>query len=273
MTPDTDGEVASAFQFFSSRLPEEILTQILKHHRANHIKGVLVLDYHEFSVPNNPDMTACEVHWTEDGGHQTYTEPVVKPIGMEVVRKVLGIRRVNKLFARCMLEAFFKSPVVFHNSWSMYFGTPPTWFLPCQVESILVKRGKSIKVQYCDDCCDEAHKQWRKDIGWVPAYREASIECATTGIDLALSKEKQMPTINDEDAGLLARDPDITFVQTPDRLLIRGIQFTGGHEEEWWILPKGWSEVTIQTFFILVQHPGWSLTDVPPGSSFILSLK
>ncbi|KAI4713206.1 hypothetical protein J4E89_002185 [Alternaria sp. Ai002NY15] len=209
MTPDTDGEVASAFQFFASGLPEEILIQILKHHRANHIKGVLVLDYHEFSVPNNPDMTACEVHWTEDGGHQTYTEPVVKPIGMEVVRKVLGIRRVNKLFARCMLEAFFKSPVVFHNSWSI----------------------------------------------------------------LGLSKEKQMPTINDEDAGLLARDPDITFVQTPDRLLIRGIQFTGGHEEEWWILPKGWSEVTIQTFFILVQHPGWSLTDIPPGSSFILSLK
>jgi len=188
---------------------------------------------------------------------------------MVVVRKVLGIRRVNKLFARCMLEAFFKSPVVFHNGWSMHFGTPPAWFLPCQVEPILVKRGTSIKVQNCD----EDRPQWCKSIGGGPAWTEATIECAATGIDLALSKKKQMLTMNDEDAGLLARDPDITFVQTPNRLAIRGIQFTGGYEEAWWFLPKGWSEVTIQTFFILLDHPDWFSSKIPPGAPFILSLR
>ncbi|KAI4936253.1 hypothetical protein J4E85_001582 [Alternaria conjuncta] len=269
MTPDTSRQAASAFQFFSSRLPEEIFLQILKHHRANHIKGVLVLDYNGFPIPENPafiSLTACEVHWTEDKGSQSYTPPVVRPLGLEVVRKVLGIRRVNKLFARCMLEVFYKSPMVFQHGQSSELGIKPMWFLPCQIEPKLIERGASIKVEYRDE--------WRRTyLGLVATDHEVGIECTTTGIDLALSREKQMPTINDEDAELLAMDPNRMFVQTPNGLLIRGIQFTGGYEEASWFLPDGWSEVAIQTFFILLQHPDWSSTDIPPGSSFILSLK
>ena len=266
MTPDTDAEVASAFQFFSSRLPEEILIKILKYHRANYIHGVLVLKYHGFSpfgIPAFLGLTAWEVHWTEDKGSKSYTPPVVRPLGLEVVRKVLEIRNVDRLFARCMLEAFYKSPMVFQHGQPVDLGIKPMWFLPCQIEPKLVERGASIKVQY--------RNNWH--MGGVVTDHEAGIECATTGIDLALSKKKQMLTMNDEDAGLLARDPDITFVQTPNRLAIRGIQFTGGYEEAWWFLPKGWSEVTIQTFFILLDHPDWFSSKIPPGAPFILSLR
>ena len=93
---------------------------------------------------------AAELHWCEDYERKYGYQPVATTIDAAKIQEVLKIRLVNKLFARCMLDAFFfKSPIIFEHV--SYDWTDPGkifWFLPCQIEPKLAQRGGRIQAEY-----------------------------------------------------------------------------------------------------------------------------
>jgi hypothetical protein len=270
MTLTTVATPASTTQNFFVKLPDEVLTRIMKQHRNDRIHGVLLLDYPgsiQFrDYPVVFSLKAYELRWAVDEGREIATEPVTFPLDLDVVHKILEIRFFNRAFARCMLEAFFKSPMVFQHHASVIHSIKPVWFLPCQIKPQLLLRSTSIKAEYCD----ELRMLLRT---WPDTNFQTSIECANTGINLPLSKEMHLPTVDSDDTDAMASQPESVFVQTPNGLLIRGIQFTGSFEEVCLHLPTKWSEQLIQMCFILLKYPHWCSANIPPGSDFILRLR
>jgi hypothetical protein len=225
MTPETDGEVASVPQDFFAGLPEEVVTRIMKYYYMNHIRGVLLLDY--ISSLRSDSYDAChpfqayEIHWFKLDKREYYAEPMTFITSLPSVQTVLKTRHVNKLFARCMLEAFFTSPIVFQHATSELHGTRPIWFLPCQIEPRLVQNGTPIKAEFRNPPMEL----------FQVLKPETNIQCTTTAIDLALSREMHLPTIKDVDACLLASETNRVFIHKRNGLVLRGIQFTGDLEK------------------------------------------
>ncbi|KAI4956207.1 hypothetical protein J4E91_000418 [Alternaria rosae] len=265
MTLVSDDRSVSVIQQFSPKLPDEIVLRIMKYHCNNQIEGVLLVHYQgSFEFPGIPRFYIIQhslVSWREDEERESYTDPY-SSIGSGCIQQILQIRLVSKVFARCTLDAFFTSPIVFQHSVSDLHGIKPTWFLPCQIEPQLVRRRIPIKARY--------YKLPRDATSSVDI--ETDIQCEKTGMDLALSKQIHLPTIHELDARLFAHEPARVFIHKHDGLVIRGIQFTGCFERTSFY-PRVWSEKIIQMFFILLQHPDWRSADVPPGSEFVLNLR
>ncbi|KAF7677548.1 hypothetical protein GT037_004407 [Alternaria burnsii] len=220
MSTETTRVIASSQDRFS-RLPEEVTTRIMKCHYSNHIRGVLLCSV--MFVPEDPDFLegicsyASELHWCEEEERKYGYQPVATTIDTVKIQEVLKIRLVNKLFARCVLDAFFKSPIIFeHRSYDLTGPGKIFWFLPCQIEPKLVQRGGSIQAEYYT----------RVPYTYRFVLNKTDIHCVRTGMDLALTKQTHLPSITDADASLLANDIDKVFVHNPSGLTVRGIQFS-----------------------------------------------
>jgi hypothetical protein len=186
---------------------------------------VLLLDYK--SSPRIDSYDACyhfqayEIYWFNLDEREYYAQPVTFTTGLQSVQKVLKTRHVNNLFTRYMLEAFFTSPIVFQHTTSELHGTKPIWFLPCQIEPKFVQHGTPIKAEFHNPPMEFFHG----------LKHETNIQCVKTGIDLALSREMHLPTINDVDACLLASETNRVFIHKRDGLILQGIQFTDDLEK------------------------------------------
>jgi hypothetical protein len=213
--------IAASSQDSFSRLPEEVITRIMKCHYNNYIGGVLLCC--ETFFPKDPGFLtglcsyAAELHWCEDDERKYGYQPVATTIDAAKIQEVLKIRLVNKLFARCMLDAFFKSPIIFeHVSYDWTDPGKVFWFLPCQIEPKLVQSGGRIQAEYYTRVPYTYRFVWNK----------TDTHCVRTGMDLALTKQTHLPGITDADASLLANDIDKVFIHNPSGLTVRRIQFS-----------------------------------------------
>jgi hypothetical protein len=248
-------------QNFRSPLPDEIVLRIMKYHYNNHIRGVLLLKYtySRYNARNRPrnHLSAEEINWSEDEERQRCGLPVTTSISMDRIQEVLRIRLVNKCFARCMLDAFFTSAIVFQHTRSVGWKKDLTWFLPCQIVPKLVQRGTQIQVTYSN---------------YNPQNTaNARIYCAGTGMDLALSKKNNKPSINLIDARLVKIDDDQVFFHEGSHLVVRGVQFTGSFEAVPCFTLE-WSAELIQTYWIMLWCSHWQSVNLLLGQSYAILL-